>query len=103
MQLRPLRRLALAELDRALEPRLVGLFASHQGAEVSHFKSLREVLIVVESLESLGFQIQKLQIKPLRPGESAPMRACNTGGYEALVSCVNGECDQRIHKRDLAF
>src|SRR6266567_3970722 len=103
MQFGPLSHFRLAELDSALEPRLVRLFAAHEGSKITHFECLRKVVVVVESTESLGFQLEKLKVKPFGAGEAIPLCARDVLGHETLVGSVNSKCNQCVYKGGFTF
>ena len=73
VQLGPLAHLALAEFDGALEAGLVRLLIPHQGAEIADLERFGEVLIVVERLEALGFEVDQLEVEPLDTAEFLPI------------------------------
>ena len=58
VEFRTFAQLVFAELDGAAEPGLVGLLVAHEGAKIADFEGLGEVLVVIEGLESLGFEIE---------------------------------------------
>ena len=66
VQLRAFAHLGAAELDRALEPRVVGLMARQQRLEVAHLEGLGEVLVVVERLGAACLHVEHLEIEALR-------------------------------------
>src|SRR5262249_5352946 len=103
MQLGTVRHLGLAKLDRTLEPRLVGFLAGHERAEITDFERLSEILIVVECLETPGFEVYELEVEALGAGESVPMDLGNAWRDKALIGGVHSEGDQAVHKGSFAF
>src|SRR6266481_5612453 len=96
MQLRAVGHFSFPKLHCALEPRLVGLLAGHELAKIAYFKSLCEVLIIVQRLEAFAFEIDQLEIKALGTGEAIPMRLGDALRDETLVGRVHGECNESV-------
>src|SRR3990172_311601 len=95
--------LGLAELDSVLEPRFVSFLTSHERAKIANLKRLREVLIVVQCLETLGFEVRELEVETLGAGEAVPVSFGNSLGDQALIGSVHGKCDETVHEGGLAL
>src|SRR3990170_5642869 len=95
--------LGLAEFNSVLEPRFVGFLTSHERAKIANLKRLREVLIIVECVEALGFEIDQFEIKTLGAGEAVPVSFGNSLRDEALIGSVHGKCDETVHESGLAL
>ena len=103
VQLRAFAHLGSAELDCALEPRVVGFLAGHERLEVANLERLGEVLVVVERLGAAGFHVEHLEIEALGAGELVPVAFGDALRHEALVGGVHGERDQAVHEGGLAL
>ena len=72
MKLRAFGHLGLAEFNSILEPCFVSFLTGHERAKVANLKRLREVLIVVQRLETFGFEVRELEVETLSAGEVDP-------------------------------
>ena len=66
-------RQVMGQFDYAVALRLVGFLAGHECVEIADFECLGEILVVVERLEALGFEVHELEVEAFSAAEAVPV------------------------------